>query len=104
VSRFLIDADPVSGQSSHFEYDPASDMYLLRQSQDVSGIAEANRREFNSDAPARRHDGLGRKVASIPLTIWMDLYRKGITRDRKAFRRWLNDSDNRVFRTAPGTV
>jgi protein involved in ribonucleotide reduction len=103
LSRFLIDHDRVSGMSSHFEYDAGTDMYLLRNSQDVSGIVEANKREFN-DAPRRHGDGIGRKVASIPLNIWFELRKQGITRDRKAFKRWLNDSDNRVFRTSPGTV
>lgn len=98
MSKFIIDHDAVSGQFSTFEYDRASDMYLLNQGQQVGGIVEANKREYN-DTKARHGDGFGRKVASIPLSIFFDLQRKGITRDRKAFAKWLNNSDNRVFRT-----
>jgi hypothetical protein len=101
--RFIIDADEVSGQYSTFKYDPGTDMYLLEQGQVVDPIIEENKVAFNGDH-ARHGDGLGRKVASIPLHIWMDLYKRGITRDKKAFARWLNDSDNSVWRTSPGRV
>ena len=103
MSKFIIDHNPLTGQSQHFEYDASADMYLLKQTQDCTKIVEANKREFNGEH--RRHgDGIGRKVASIPLDIWMSLQKQGITRDRKAFRRWLNDPDNRAFRTSPGIV
>lgn len=98
MTKFIIDADAQTGQFSTFQYDAAEDMYLLREGQRLDGIIDANKREFN-ESKARHGDGLGRKVASIPLNIFFDLQKKGITRDRKAFARWLNDSDNRVFRT-----
>lgn len=44
------------------------------------------------------------QVATIPLTIFMDLHKKGIARDQKAMRRWLNSPDHSVFRTRPGKV
>lgn len=103
MSKFIIDADAVTGQHSTFQYDPGTDQYLLNNVQDFTAIGEQNKREFNGDH--RRHgDGIGRKVASIPLDIYMELRKKGIAQDRKAFARWLNDSDNLVFRTAPGCV
>ena len=52
----------------------------------------------------RTMDGLGRKVASIPLVVWNDLQKKGITRDKAAFKRWLNDPDNKFFRTTSEVV
>lgn len=101
--RFIIDADEQSGQFQTFEYDAAEDMYLLKEGQKIDALLEANRADFNEGQ--RPHgDGLGRRVASIPLTVWMDLRRKGIVQDPKAFARWLNDPDNRAFRTAPGVV
>jgi curved DNA-binding protein CbpA len=102
-NRFLIDSDAATGAFSTFEYDAGSDMYLLNQGQRFDAIAEANKREFNEDK--RRHgDGLGRKVASIPLHLFFQMQKQGITRDRKAMARWLNDSDNRVFRTDHSAV
>jgi len=51
----------------------------------------------------------GNKVASIPLTVIDDLNKIGIMRgfhvvDEKRFKAWLNNSDNRVFRTRTGVV
>jgi hypothetical protein len=34
----------------------------------------------------------------------MELKQQGIIDDPKALRRWLNDPDNRYFRTRPGRV
>ena len=49
------------------------------------------------------------KIASIPAEIIEDLNRKGIMRgyfivDMPAMKRWLNDPENKVFRTRGGTV
>ncbi len=43
-------------------------------------------------------------VAQIPITVLMDIQRQGIVDDPKRYRQWLNDRDNRVFRTRPGVV
>ena len=68
-------------------------------------------KEFNSfDENARWSDNLfGNKVASIPLTVIDALNKKGILRgfkvlDEKAFRQFLNDPDNRFFRTRTGRI
>jgi hypothetical protein len=103
MSKFLIDHDALSGQFSTFEYDAGTDMYLLRQGQKFDAIAEANKREYN-ESKSRHGDGLGRKVASIPLQLFFDMYKAGQTRDQKFMKRWLNDSDNRVFRTDHSVV
>jgi len=84
---------------------------IIQTTQDVSGIIEANKREFNSyDERAKWSDDVyGNKVASIPFTVIDDLNKAGIMRgfavvDQKRFRAWMNESDNRVFRTRPGVV
>jgi len=43
-------------------------------------------------------------VASIPLSIYYDLKRQGIVDDPVRLKRWLNDSDNKYFRTRGGVV
>ena len=73
----------------------------LRKEQDVTGIVEMNKADFN-DAPARWGDG--KRVASIPMAIYWELKRTGVADDQAALRRWLNDPDNRHFRTRPGVV
>jgi hypothetical protein len=36
--------------------------------------------------------------------VYYDLKRRGIADDPKKFKQWLNDRDNRVFRTRAGTL
>jgi hypothetical protein len=36
--------------------------------------------------------------------IYYDLQRRGILQDEKRLKAWLNDPENRVFRTRPGKV
>ena len=84
---------------------------VIETRQDISGIIEQNKKEYNSfDERAKWSDELfGNKVASIPLTVIDDLNKLGIMRgfavlDEKRFKAWLNNSDNRVFRTRTGVV
>lgn len=103
MDRHILTHDPVTQHSEVFYFDHDTGLATIRDEQDVSGILDANKIDYN-EAPARHGDALGKKVASIPLGLFMDLRKQGITRDRKAFARWLNDPDNRLFRTAPGMV
>ena len=84
---------------------------IIETKQDISAILEQNQKEYNSfDERARWSDHLfGNKVASIPMTVIDDLNAKGIMRgfavlDEKRFKAWLNERDNRVFRTRTGVV
>lgn len=97
----VFDVDPLSGITSYWHYDDATDTALIEKRQDVSDILDANKAEFNED-----HGRYGEwtKVASIPLSVYYDLKAKGIVDDPVAMKRWLNDADNRFFRTRPGTV
>jgi len=72
--------------------------------QDVEDVAESNKQSFNQVDERANWQGDMHKVASIPMAIFYDLKRKGILDDPAAMKKWLNDSDNRVFRTRPGTV
>jgi hypothetical protein len=84
---------------------------IIETRQDISDILEQNKKEYNSfDEKARWSDEIfGNKVASIPMTVIDDLNAKGIMRgfavlDEKRFKAWLNERDNRVFRTRTGVV
>jgi len=84
---------------------------IIETRQDISAILEQNKKEYNSfDEKARWSDELfGNKIASIPMTVIDDLNAKGIMRgfavlDEKRFKAWLNERDNRVFRTRTGVV
>lgn len=77
---------------------------VIRNAQDAEPIIEANKAEMNDGTDGYSKSRNLRRVASIPLVTWLDLEKKGITRDEKKFAAWLNDPDNRFFRTAPGRV
>lgn len=101
VDRRLFSHDPATGITRWFEYDHTDDHFSIITEQDVDPIIEATKQDFN-DAPQKWGDMA--RVASIPMTIYYDLLRKGIIHDQAAMKRWLNDPDNRFFRTRPGTV
>ena len=84
---------------------------IIQTKQDITDIIEQNKKEYNSyDEKARWSDELfGNKIASIPFTVIDELNKQGIMRgfavlDEKRFRAWLNERDNRVFRTRTGVV
>lgn len=96
-----MDHDPLTGISHVFYYDDDTDQATIMAEQDVSALIDANKAEFNQS-----HGKFGEfaKVASLPLALYRELQQKGILDDAKAFKRWLNDPDNRFFRTRPGNV
>jgi hypothetical protein len=99
--------DPMSGISTDFSYEAgetlADDHFVISSSQDVTKIIEANKRS-EVEVDSRQKWGEFSKVASIPLSIYYDLKKQGIIDDKKRFKRWLNDSDNKFFRTRGGTI
>ena len=78
-----------------------------RSTQNVQALVEQNRREANEFRPGSligNTQDHRRKVASIPSIVYMDLVEKfGDPNDNpKAWRKWLTDPDNRLFRTDGG--
>ena len=101
TDRIISDDSASTGIVTKFHYDDETDEAVIQKTQDVSSIIEANKVEFNA-APERF--GEFTKVGSIPLSVYYELERKGILNDQKALAKWLNDPDNRAFRTRPGTI
>ena len=96
----LFGHDPITGITQYWHVTDKGE-YVIETQQDVTAVAEANKRQYN-DSPDRYRDV--NKVASIPLNVYYDLKRRGIADDPKKFKQWLNDRDNRVFRTRAGTL
>lgn len=103
MDKKLFDYDPFLGITEYFYYDPDTDKVTIQQVQNTTRILEQNKAQFNA-TDERAKWGEWSKVASIPINLWADLNAKGIVRDKAAFKRWLNDPDNRYFRTRPGQV
>jgi hypothetical protein len=95
-----------NGKQSNFH--DVDGKYFIENSQDISGIIESNKAQFNAiDEKAKW--GEWTKIASIPNVVIDELNKQGIMRgfavlDEKRFRLFLNDPDNRFFRTRPGQV
>ena len=71
--------------------------------QDIGEIVKKNRADRKAFA-IDKNSATGRfgefaKVASIPNVVVDQLMKSGVWFDRVAFRKWLNDPDNRLFRT-----
>lgn len=104
MDRKLLSYDDFTGISKWFHWDDSNDTFLIETEQAapvLNEIIENNKQDYN-DAPSNW--GEGRLVARLPLHIYWDLKKKGIADDDAAMKRWLNDPDNRFFRTFPGAV
>jgi hypothetical protein len=100
----VLSNDPETGIQELFYYDPDTDQMAIEVVQDVTPILEVSKALFaQTDARAGWKGDLHR-VAQIPLVLFYELKKKGLTIDRKAMKRWLNDRDNEAFRTRPGRV
>ena len=102
MDKKLLSHDAATGISKIFH--PDGDDFVVQTQQSaaaIEDIIEANKRNFND---AEGSWGNGKIVASIPLSIYWDLKKKGIADDDAAMKRWLNDPSNRFFRTRPGQV
>ena len=83
------------------------DEITIKQSQDVTALMEQNKKEYNETSTKWSDKLMGNKIASIPHTAIDKLNKEGIMQgfaiiDQKRMFAWLNDPDNRFFRTKKG--
>lgn len=100
----LISFDRLSGISAVHHFDEDSGKTYIETRQDAEPILEMNKARMNAHDERARWQDNNNLVASIPLTVYWDLKRRGIVDDPKRFKAWLNDPDNRAFRARPGKV
>jgi hypothetical protein len=88
---------------AHYEED--GDKLIVERVQDVEPILNDNKRALNNASSSWK--GEFHHVASIPLVI-IEKYKneKGIDllKDKAALKKFLNDPDNKFFRTKPGRI
>ena len=103
----LLTEDRVAGKKTYFQTE-GDDINVVTE-QKVGHILEHNKRQANDwkygnlmNNTQKHHQ----KVAEIPATLYYDLVKKlGDPRHNlKAWKRWLNDPENRFFRSTGGTV
>lgn len=110
----IIDDPSEYGKWLPWSYDPVTrkrvsfceneDGTLLWHTEtDVEGLVDSNKAAFNDSADKRWGDG--KVVASVDLpTYWNKLVPARLNGDDAYLKRWLNDSDNRAYRTFKGTI
>ena len=99
----LLDYDPVAKSRTMFHALPDGE-FVIEEVHDVEDVIEANKTSMSlRRARDRWADGLGDRVASIPLDIY---YREVVIpgMSQADFRKWLDDKDRRAFRTRPGRL
>ena len=101
-SERLLDENNAAGIKRFFSYNEQADTYTIRTEQEVTDLVDSNKAAAN--AASGNWKGDMHKVASIPLNVYYDLKRRGILDDPKRLKAWLNDPDNRHFRTKHGRV
>jgi hypothetical protein len=90
------------------QHEHADGSGAIETRQNITEIVETNRFNYNARSGSR-WDHFQNHVASIPTSIYYQLVREGIIDDRNdpdmvALKKWLNDPDNRVFRTRDGRL
>lgn len=112
MQKRLFSHDPTFGITRYAYLDDEHDKLHIETVQDVETIIAINKAEYNETERSTRYaDGLHR-VANIPLNVLEMLMQKGILvpgkqgdgDGNKRFKAWLNDPDNRFFRTRNGRV
>jgi len=102
--RRLLNHDPLTGITEWFIPDDEGRKFIIHTQQDVTKIVEENKKNYNFFDEKAPWKGEWHRVASIPLHIWYDLKKKGITRSEVELKKWLNDPEHKYFRTRPGRV
>lgn len=94
--------------NERFHYDEMSDSLTIERTEDITPVLDANKRQYNqSDSHFNETFNHVAKIPTIAIEKWCKL--KGVTyyefmNNDKLTREFLNDPDNKFFRTKPGRI
>ena len=100
----LFDINTETGTRKMWHYDAEKDEATIETIIDATQIVSDNKERFNSFDEKANWKGDMHHVASIPMALYYQLKAEGKLEDEAYMKRWLNDPDNRAFRTRPGEV
>ena len=100
----LFDINLETGTKKLWHYDADKDEATIQTIIDATEVVEANKERFNSFDEKANWKGDMHHVASIPMALYYQMKAEGKLHDQAYMKRWLNDPDNRAFRTRPGEV
>lgn len=91
------------------DYDAAKEEYIIETIHKVDGIKDMAKEDLANHRPGSMIGNTQKhyqKVAEIPNTIYYDLLQKfgSPQQNQKAWFRWLQDNDNKAFRTTNGRL
>jgi hypothetical protein len=111
MERRHLDTNPLDGGVKTFWFDDAEDKFHLNYEVDLQPHIDLTQEAYKEAPSDWKGDSvLGHHVAAIPLVLLPELEKKGIMTaggrimDSAKLKEWLNDRDNRAFRTRPGRV
>jgi hypothetical protein len=107
VSKRLLNETPEQGIKRIF-HEHAENEFAVETVQDVTEIVAENKENYNARG-GERFKFFQNHVAQIPTSVYYDLIRRGIIDEKNdpegiRLTKWLNDPDNRVWRTRPGRL
>jgi hypothetical protein len=100
----LFDINTETGTRKMWHYDAEKDEATIETIIDATQIVSDNKDRFNSFDEKANWKGDMHHVASIPMALFYQMKAEGKLDDEAYMKRWLNDPDNRAFRTRPGEV
>jgi hypothetical protein len=92
--------DQFGGVVRSVHVDRSEDRMVFASEQDVDPILRANERDRDVDQRGREF----RLAARVPIEVVGRAMREGWYNDKAAWKRWLNNSENRAFRVWEGRV
>lgn len=93
--------DPTTKIKKQLNFDDKK--IIKTTTQDVTDLINKNQRLVTADdgfTPSRDM----KRAATIPVALYWELKREGIIDDPVAMKKWLNDGDNRKWRTSEGRI
>lgn len=103
----LFSLDAATKTAEYFHYDNATGQVTIEDMQDVTDLMDVNHAKR---AERVKQSNTFRQIASVPLNIYMEKEKEfreqGLSRKEKAaaWAKFLNDSDNRMFKTTDARV
>lgn len=103
ATRELVEDDVITGVREHFIFDEVTGEFTIAREQFAGPtleLAHELRKTRDKHTPWKE----GQHVALIPPVVVEKLMERGIFRDEKKFRAWLNSDEAKPWRTREGRV
>lgn len=101
--KLPLSYDAMNEATTWWHWDPVTETAAIQTEQNVDTLIDWNRKQANEVGKTfiGEEGGPGTKVASLPMIVlqMLEAEGRGPTQDWPAFCRWLQDPDNRFFRT-----